>query len=191
MRTCSWCSGELPRRARSDAKFCSGACRVASHRAGPTQIPGVLLSEPRWVRRSPQKVPLTLEARPASSVDPSTWSSWSQASVSQVGVGSGFVLNGDGIVCIDLDHCVTEGKPSEAAQRLLDRLPSTYVEFSPSGSGLHVWGRGCVIRGRRLRRGDLDVEVYGTGRYIGMTGRPLSGSVSKLADLSSVLDTLI
>lgn len=107
------------------------------------------------------------------------------------GVGLGFVLNGDGIVCLDLDHCLAAGKPSQAAQRILARLPRTYVEVSPSGDGLHVWGRASVVGGRKLQRDGLQVEVYGRGRYIAMTGRPFHGAASVLADLSEVVDMLI
>lgn len=150
-----------------------------------------MVSRARWVRRSPQKVPVQVTGLVASSTDPKTWTTYVKASASLVGAGLGFVLNGDGIVCIDLDHCVTAGVLSEAAEQLLHRLPGTYVEWSPSGTGLHIWGRGSVIRGRRLRRQGLDVEVYGTGRYITVTGKPLPSAVSKLADVSAVLDELI
>lgn len=191
MRSCSWCAGELPRRARADARFCSGRCRVASHRAGDTAIPAELVTKPRWVRRSPTKVPLTVAGGAASSTNSATWSSWSKASASHIGAGLGFVLNGDGIVCLDLDHCLAAGEPSEAAQRLLSRLPGTYVEVSPSGDGLHVWGRASVVAGRKLKRDGLQVEVYGRGRYIAMTGRPFRGSASSLADLSEVVEHLL
>lgn len=33
-RLCGWCEGEIPARARGDAKFCSTRCRQASHRFG-------------------------------------------------------------------------------------------------------------------------------------------------------------
>lgn len=191
MRSCSWCAGELPKRSRSDARFCSGACRVASHRAGKTPIPGEMLARHRWIRWSPRKVPLTIAGGAASSTNAATWSSWQKASTSTVGVGVGFVLNGDGIVCLDLDHCLHDGKPTEAAAALLRRLPRTYVEVSPSGDGLHVWGRGSLASGRKLQRDGVNVEAYGSGRYITMTGHPFRGSASTLADLSEVLEHLL
>lgn len=170
--------------ARSDARFCSSRCRVAAHRA----VPPELRKRPRWVRYSKRKVPLTVTGAPASSTNPETWSAHRDAERSTAGVGLGFVLNGDGIVCLDLDKCLVDGKPTSAARRLLKQLPPTFTEVSPSGRGLHVWGHGFVPHGRRLTVDDVQVEVYGTGRYITMTGRSLGPS--RLADLSGFIDSL-
>lgn len=99
----------------------------------------------------------------------------------------GFVLNGDGIVCLDLDHCLLDGELTGRAAEILARCPSTYVEVSLSGTGLHVWGRGEVPKGRRLR----GVEVYGTGRYIAVTGKRFGRCSSVLGDLSGVVAWLL
>lgn len=107
------------------------------------------------------------------------------------GVGLGFVLDGDGIACIDLDHCLADGVPDAATERLLSRLPRTFIEISPSGDGLHVWGVAEVRRGRRTVRGGVATEVYGTGRYITVTGRRFRNSPTRLADLTEVLAAII
>jgi primase-polymerase (primpol)-like protein len=146
-----------------------------------------LLSQPRWVRYSAHKVPLTVAGGAASSTDPATWSTYAAAKRSTVGVGPGFVLNGDGIVCLDLDHCLVDGQLVGPAVDLLAQLPPTFVEVSPSGDGLHVWGRGHVPYGRRLD----GVEVYGTGRYITVTGHRWRGAPAVLADLSDVLAAVL
>lgn len=136
-------------------------------------------------------MPLTSKGRAASSTDLGTWCSYREAKASKAGVGVGFVLNGDGIVCVDLDHCIDgRGRIAAWAQRILDRLPATYVEVSPSGSGLHVFGFGHVERGRRIRRRDVAVEVYGQGRYIAVTGRRYADAPARLADVSEVLASL-
>ena len=77
-----------------------------------------------------KKVPVTANGRPASSTDSATWCSYRDAVRSTAGAGVGFVLNGDGIACLDLDHCLVDGKPAAWAQRILDRVPATYVEVS-------------------------------------------------------------
>lgn len=101
----------------------------------------------------------------------------------------GFVLDGDGIACLDLDRCLTpDGQVTGRAAEVLARVPHTYVEVSPSGTGLHVWGRAQVPHGRRLPQG---VEVYGTGRYIAVTGRRFGRCPSTLADLSEVVAWLL
>lgn len=188
---CEHCAGPMPLVHRADAKFCKGSCRVAALRIRQA-LPAELTSRPRWVRYSPSKVPLQTGARrAASSTDPRTWSDYATVRRSKVGVGYGFVLNGDGIVCLDLDDCLVDGVPADWAMRLLEQLPATYIEISPSGNGLHVWGRGAVGRGRRLRFGKAKVEVYGTGRYITVTGRRYGDCQPALADLTETLNQLL
>lgn len=123
---------------------------------------------------------------------PSTWSPYRAAAASSHGVGLGFVLaEGDGIVCIDLDHCLDGGRLAPWARRILERCPETFVEVSPSGTGLHIWGRGEVRQGRRIRRADgAHIEVYGQGRYIAMSEQRYGDCPALLADLSEVVAEL-
>lgn len=102
-----------------------------------------------------------------------SWSTYSTAKASRYGDGLGFVLNGDGIVCIDLDHCF-DGKPNAQAQAIIDSLPKTYIEISPSGTGLHIWGRAEMNSGRRFVRNGQSIEIYPSGRFITMTGNVLT-----------------
>lgn len=153
-------------------------------------IPVELRSRRRWVRHTDDKVPLTTAGRLASSTNASTWSSWHEASASPAGVGIGYVLAaGDGVVCVDLDHCIADGQVAPWARELLDRMPGTYVEISRSGDGLHIFGLGEMARGRKIRDGERRIEVYGRGRFIAVTGRRLPGRPSRLApiDLSGVV----
>ncbi|WP_436788225.1 bifunctional DNA primase/polymerase [Yinghuangia sp. YIM S10712] len=200
-RLCAHCSGELPRKARRDAQFCSGACRMAVCRAraaarrdaGP-ELPQELTARRRWVRRNAAKVPLTPAGRAASSTDRATWSTFAAVSTSTAGEGVGFVLaDGDGIVCVDLDHCVDgRGMLAPWAAKVLRTLPASFTEVSPSGTGLHVWLRSPSRPGRRVRRaGGYAVEVYARGRYIAMTGRRHPGTPLSLAEVDgAVLDEL-
>jgi primase-polymerase (primpol)-like protein len=184
---CERCGGSLPVLARKDARFCSTRCRVAAHRAKP-RIPAELRERDRWVRRSSAKVPLTADGHAASSTDPGTWCDYETAKRSAAGAGLGFVLAAkDGIVCIDLDHCISGGRVADWAQAIVDACPPTYVEVSPSGTGLHIFGRGSLPRGRRIRRpGGIHIEAYSSGRYIAM-GRRHGAAPPVLADLSAVL----
>ncbi|GAA2108119.1 bifunctional DNA primase/polymerase [Streptomyces synnematoformans] len=146
----------------------------------------------QWVRYTARKVPLTAAGKVASSTDPATWSTYGNARRSTAGAGCGFVLtSGDNLVCLDLDHALDEqGRPLPWARELLGQLPDTYVEISPGGRGLHVWGRGTVGRGRRIRRGEEAVEVYDRGRFMTITRRPYEGASSALADLSEAIASL-
>ncbi|MFF1417648.1 bifunctional DNA primase/polymerase [Streptomyces sp. NPDC058280] len=195
-RTCEHCEGPMPITARTHAMTCSNRCRMARSRAkARNPLPVELTTRDRWIRRSSTKVPLTVAGTAASSTDPRTWSSYKEAAASAVGVGTGFVLSDvDDVVCIDLDHCINTltGRLAPWAAAVVRDAGATYVEVSPSGDGLHIWGRADVRQGRRIRRsGGTAVEIYGTGRYIAMTSRRHGSSPSILADLSDVVSSLI
>ncbi|MGW3632273.1 hypothetical protein ACWD7F_19270 [Streptomyces sp. NPDC005122] len=137
-------------------------------------------------------MPLTSAGRAASSTDPRTWTTYGEASTSSAGVGPGFVLNGDGIVCVDLDHAIgADGALKAWAADVVSRAGATYTEVSASGQGLHIFGYGNVRQGRRIRReGGYAVEVYGDGRFIAITGRRFQGAPSSLADISALVGQL-
>lgn len=184
---CERCAGPLPLTARADARFCSSACRQAAYRercrverdrvAGEqaARVPAELTSRPRWVRYSSRKVPLRTDGRFASVQDPSSWSDFQSAVKSQAGEGVGFVV-------VDLDHAVEDGRVLPWAQAIVDRLPSTYMERGRSGTGLHLWFRGAVPAGRRIRSGELAVEVYSDRRYM-IVGDRVPGTPLELAEL--------
>lgn len=128
-----------------------------------------MLEARRWVRRNAAKIPLTIEGKAASSTDPTTWATYQEAKASSAGVGLGFAL-GDGIGCIDLDYCVTDGQPNAHALAFVRRYPTNYIEYSPSGTGLHIWGTREPQPGTRRIQGKLNVETYSESRYITITG---------------------
>lgn len=133
----------------------------------------------RWVRWSPSKVPLQTDGRAAaSSTDPATWSSYTAVSGCD---RKGFVLNGDGIYCLDLDHCLVDGRPLLHVAQMLERLPATYTEISPSGDGLHVWLRGALVRDGINRVFGVRLEAYSRGRYMTVTGRRFGDCPSAIA----------
>jgi primase-polymerase (primpol)-like protein len=149
-----------------------------------------MTAKARWIRRNRRKVPLTVTGRNASSTDSATWSEYKVARRSNVGAGLGFVL-GDGIGCIDLDHCISDGVVAGWAREVLDSCPATYVEVSQSGEGLHIFGLLPEGAGRNIRSGDRAVEFYSAGRYIAVTGNRFEGSPSSLADLSGVVASVV
>ncbi|MGV9588282.1 bifunctional DNA primase/polymerase [Streptomyces tendae] len=193
---CEQCAGPLPLMARSDALYCGATCRKRASRARiaaeqervqgeqAARVPAELRSRPRWVRYSAKKVPLRIDGRFASVQDPSSWSDFAAASKATTGEGVGFVLTAsDGIVVVDLDHAVEGGRVLPWAQAIVDGLPPTYMERGRSGTGLHLWFRGSVPAGRRVRRGEVAVEVYSDRRYM-IVGDRVSGTPLSLAELS-------
>lgn len=134
--------------------------------------------------------------RPASTSDPSTWSSYAQALAAlETGnfAGVGFVLSGDDPFAVfDLDDALDgNGELKPWAAEIVRRL-DTYTEISPSGRGLHVW---CRVREKsRLpagrKRGDL--EFYTSGRYITLTGQRLPSAPAEIAErLAEEIETLL
>ena len=192
---CERCGCELPLLARSDALYCSSSCRQAAYRARRSaersrveaeqaaRVPAELRAKARWVRFSRRKVPLRADGRFASVTDPSTWSDFAAASAATAGEGVGFVLTaGDRFVVVDLDHAVEGGRVLPWAQAIVDQLPPTYMERGRSGAGLHLWFRGTVPAGRRIRRGELAFEVYSDRRYM-IVGDRVPGTPLELAEL--------
>lgn len=204
--TCDHCSGPLPLPRRSDMRYCSGSCRVLATRRRKTAevervraeraggVPAELRSKARWVRHINKRPTRCDLPRWASVTDPSTWSDYAAAVDSTVGDGIGFVLTrGDGITVIDLDHAVEDGRLLPWAQRIVDSLPATYTERGRSGTGLHLWFRGTVPGGRRIRRGEVAFEVYADGRYI-ILGDRVSGTpldLAELPDVAAVIASLV
>ncbi|MFE9432326.1 bifunctional DNA primase/polymerase [Streptomyces sp. NPDC006640] len=191
---CEQCAGPLPLMVRADALYCGATCRKRASRSRiaarqeqvaveqQARIPAELTSRPRWVRHK-AKVPLRTDGRFASVTDPSSWSDFAAAASSKTGDGIGFVLTaGDGIVVVDLDHAVDDGRVLPWAQAIVDQLPATYMERGRSGTGLHLWFRGAVPHGRRIRRGELAFEVYSDRRYM-IVGDRVPGTPLSLAEL--------
>ena len=177
-RSCEWCrSAFTPHSAKG--RFCSGRCRVAAHR---NPLPIELTSLDRWVRFDRAKRPLTTTGRSASSTDPTTWASYADAKVATAGVGMGFILNGDGIGVLDLDHCISNGVIASWAQDIIDANAGTFIEISISGTGLHIWGLLPQGPGRKIRDG-RSIEIYTTGRYIALGSR-LPGASRKLCPIT-------
>jgi primase-polymerase (primpol)-like protein len=188
MRGCEVCDAPVgtPARGRRP-RFCSTRCRVASHRAARrVLVPVELRSRDRWVLHEGKR-PMAVGGWWCSVTDAQSWSTFEQVRDAGKGDGFGFVLNGDGVVCVDLDDCVVDGRLDAEAQALIDSLPCTFVELSPSGRGVHVWGFGDVSHGRKVRGGGLKVEVYGDARFMTVTGRVLVDAPFAVLDLSDLV----
>jgi len=172
-----------PKRGRKPS-YCGSGCRVRAHRdrrrspewvaemqAEADPIPQELRDLSRWVRHR-DKQPIATGGWRISVHDTEAWVSYPEAIECSRGDGVGFVLNGDGIVCIDLDDCVADGVVDDEALAFLELLGPSYTEFSPSKRGLHVWGYGHLDKGKRFKLGGLKVEAYPAGRFITVTGDP-------------------
>lgn len=89
------------------------------------------------------------------------------------------VFLGNGLWGIDIDHCVDDqGYLSDEALDIV-KLLSSYVEYSPSGHGLHILAKSDEIKGNRRSRqklnGGQEIEIYDDARYFTITGNVLPG----------------
>lgn len=169
MRICKQCARSIIAK-NAHAQFCSPKCRVYAHRAQKrSPIPTELIQNPRWVRWDGRKRPLTINGTFASSTNPATWTTYDAVTKSEHGIGIGYVL-GDGIGCIDIDHCIIDGQITSAAMAIVNRYPGNYIETSPSGNGLHIWGILNEQPGTRKVENGVHIETYSRGRYITVTG---------------------
>lgn len=161
-------------------------------------MPAELIQLSRWVCWKDEKVPYNSTAlnSKASVINEGTWATFehTKTAYEEGGYeGVGFVLNGDGIVGIDIDDCVSDGKPSDAALQFMENIGCQYVELSPSGNGLHGFGyvSDAPKMGRRGTLNELKVELYSIGRYLTITGHTLTtGPLGQLSKYHSFYDQL-
>ncbi len=109
--------------------------------------------------------------------------------------GLGFVLmEGDGLVGIDIDHAVEDGKINPVVEDWLKFFTNTYREFSPSGEGIHIICRGKLtgaVAGVPLPNAEgATVEIYSHDRYLTWTGK-LIGGATDISDCQIALEKLL
>ena len=144
-------------------------------------FPEILRNQKQWVLwkkefkdGKPTKVPYKNTAQRAASTNPETWNSFDGCNKiltdhPESFGGLGYVFNG-GIVGIDLDHCLNGDVLKPWAEAIVNLFPS-YIETSPSGTGLHIF-IACDVdfSGKKTYIEDGDIERYCKGRYFTVTG---------------------
>jgi P4 family phage/plasmid primase-like protien len=134
------------------------------------------------------KPPLRPNGSLASTTDSATWCTFGEAWKAYRGGGFdgvGRVLNGDGLVGVDLDDVrdSATGKIAETASTYVDLLKS-YAEVTPTGCGL----RGFVKAHLERAHNKNGIEVYATGRYLTLTGFHLPGTPSTIESRQAELE---
>lgn len=127
-----------------------------------------------------RKVPMNARTgQAASSTDSATWCSVEEALEGCkrfLYLGVGFVFTPEtGLVGVDIDHCIDPQTHewNETARAVYERCP-TYAEYSPSGTGLHLFYFGAMP-GKGNKNSVTGVEMYGDTRYFTMTGKRVNG----------------
>ena len=133
----------------------------------------------------------------ASSTDPATWGTMSEAlSAYQEGsgryTGIGFVFSQDDPYCgVDLDDCVDcQERIAPWAAEIVKSLES-YTEVSPSGNGVKIFLRGKKSGSRcRIQIEDGGIEMYDHKRFFALTGQHVEGTPAQIEDRQTQLDDL-
>lgn len=172
--------------------------------ANQTGIPQYLKNLPIWccwryetVKGRQTKVPYDpVTWRKARTNDPTTFTAFDTA-VSATGYDGIGIRVADGIVGIDLDHCMENGTLLPWAQEIVDKFYATYIEVSPSGTGIRIF---CLMPEQfaydtatyYTKNGNIEVYIPGhTNRFLTVTGDMLNANeVTETADaLTWLLDT--
>ena len=159
------------------------------------RFPKELLGLKQWVcwRLMPgpkgekdRKVPFNpLTGHPAATNKPASWSDYQTAlaAVERYGfTGLGFVFTKEsGFVGVDIDHCYDKvsGAFNDIATAILAKQ-ATYAEFSPSGTGVHLFFKGSLPAGG-CKNSTAGVELYDNARYFTMTGKPLPAALDSIS----------
>lgn len=129
--------------------------------------------------------------RRASVSDPATFAAFDAAASATDYDGIGIRVSGK-IVGIDLDHCIENGKLLPWAQAIVDRFDATYIEVSPSGTGIRIF---CLLpdgftydtQTYYIKKGDIEVYIPGhTNRFLTVTGNALTD-----ADVAETAEALV
>ena len=110
--------------------------------------------------------------------------------------GIGIRVNGR-IIGIDLDHCVVDGQMLPWAKEIVERFSDTYIEISPSGTGIRILAlmpEGYIYDTSTFYIKKEKIEIYvagATNRFVSLTGNVYQQAlVTEQADaMQWLLDT--
>src|SRR6056297_57710 len=146
-----------------------------------------------WGFEEGRKIPISpTTGNHASVTAKSTWRSFQEASKVSVGEGVGFVFTEeDPFFGVDIDDCVDEdGNFSGLAKFAVRQLKNCYMEYSPSGKGLHIIGRGKVPTWASKNKQSLHLEIYDKCRYFTMTFDKLPDSADDPGESQEGLENI-
>lgn len=147
------------------------------------------------------KVPMQPDGTAASTTDPTTWSTFDSVVLAfnqRVGYfsGIGFVFTREsGYVGIDIDEAVEwteiDGVKcpvfGDWIKRTIAKIGETYVEYSPSRTGVHLIVKANPKQAVKFTEGGF--EIYAEGRYFTMTGDVIDNS--PVTDATEAVDEIV
>ena len=101
------------------------------------------------------------------------------------------LTRGCGLIGGDMDHCrdPLTGVVEPWAQAVVD-LNETYLEVSPSGTGIRFWALEDAVLLRTIKSSAAGVELYPYGRYLTFTGDQILGSPASVNSATRTLRML-
>jgi len=141
-----------------------------------SNVPTELKEIPNWVVHR-NKIPLSCRTLKAcSSTKPEDWSYFPRAMYAYRNKevdGIGFCFQPP-YIGVDIDKSLD----LSLAKKLM-----SYTEYSPSGKGLHILGKGTIPSAHKTQ----GLEIYTTGRFFTVTGNAVPGFPKQLSDLTAPL----
>jgi len=141
-------------------------------------------------REKPAKIPFSVRVKQeAHTNNPDEWVPFDEAvKAYEAGRfdGLAFLFLDSGFFGVDIDRCIDgcidglTGELSALAVDVLAALPDCHVEYSPSGAGLHIIGRGTVPKDKNDQK--LGLEMYSRAHYFTVTGCAYAGAVNPTVD---------
>lgn len=139
------------------------------------------------------KPPFQINGGFAKTTDPLTWATYDSVKTAYKNGGFdgiGVMLRGD-IVGIDLDHVITGSEVKPWALDIITQFKNTYIEYSPSGDGLHILTTGSSrFTGKRGENNSLEVYDHTSPRYFTITGQIYPHGQTELNNAQNALDLL-
>lgn len=141
------------------------------------------------------KIPYQINGEHASTVDPSTWVTFDEATRAVADEkknfsGIGFTISKHRpLLCIDLDHCLdAEGKLTRDDFLILLQAADTYTELSPGGDGLHIIlaleAHMPLLSNKKANDDGTAFECYTEGRYFTYTGKQYADTPDDVRTIS-------
>lgn len=132
-------------------------------------------------RPKPAKIPVNPATnRNALASNHTTWGTFEEAckNADNGNCGIGYVFDNKGLVGIDLDGCIENGKVNDWAMDIVKKVNS-YTEISPSGTGLHIFTFGKIES--NINNRNFGIEMYCKEHFVIFTGNHLKGTPSAIA----------
>lgn len=144
------------------------------------------------------KIPYFSKTKKASSTNPDTWRTYEEAATALDNGANGFngvgiMLTDSKLICIDIDHCLKDGKVFHPqAKKILEVIKEadTFTEISQSGEGLHIFFEASTpfvpVANKKA-----PFEIYSKERYIAITNTPYGKALPiKTLDEKEILHLL-